>query len=231
MKYRKYTLENCEAATDAVVVIDVLRAFSTAAYAFAAGAESILLVSSVEEALSLRQSHPGSLVMGEIGGIKVEAFDLGNSPTEILGRDFRGRKLIQRTSAGTQGMVRSRSARTLLAASFCCASATAKYLRKIAPNSVGFVITGAGVDGKGDEDAACADYLKALLRGEKPNFEGYRQRVIDSPTGGIFNDPDHPDFPASDLELCLDLDRFSFAMKAVRENGILTLRPIDPDSI
>ena len=148
----------------------------------------------------------------------------------ILRQDLRGRQLIQRTSAGTQGVVRSRSASALLAASFGCASATALYLNKLRPDTVGFVVTGAGVDGKGDEDAACADYLEALLRGEKPDFALYRQRVLDSPTSGLFSEPDHPDFPASDLELCLDLDRFSFAMIVDRADGYLSLRPVFPDS-
>jgi phosphosulfolactate phosphohydrolase-like enzyme len=51
-----------------VVAIDVLRAFTTAAYAFQAGASSIWLVGAVEEALSLGRAIPGSLVMGEVHG-------------------------------------------------------------------------------------------------------------------------------------------------------------------
>ena len=38
MKIHYATLESCHDATGTVVVIDVLRAFTTAAYAFAAGA-------------------------------------------------------------------------------------------------------------------------------------------------------------------------------------------------
>src|SRR5512136_1543681 len=108
MRFQYTTLETCYKAKNTVVVIDVIRAFSTAAYAFGAGAESITLVSGVKEALELRAAIPGALVMGEVGGIKVDSFDFGNSPAEFLGLDLSGKALIQRTSAGTQGIVRAR---------------------------------------------------------------------------------------------------------------------------
>ncbi|TLN00713.1 2-phosphosulfolactate phosphatase, partial [bacterium] len=55
MKIDTATLENCADADGLVVVIDVLRAFSTDAFALAGGVQRILLVSEVEEALALRQ--------------------------------------------------------------------------------------------------------------------------------------------------------------------------------
>ena len=47
MIIQRATLQNCHTATGTVVVIDVLRAFTTAAYAFDAGADDITLVSTV----------------------------------------------------------------------------------------------------------------------------------------------------------------------------------------
>ncbi|MEJ2353582.1 MAG: 2-phosphosulfolactate phosphatase [Anaerolineales bacterium] len=94
-----------------VVVIDVLRAFTTAAYAFWAGAADITLVATVAEALALRKAKPEMLIMGEVDGLPVEGFDFSNSPTEIAGQDLAGRHLVQRTSSGTQGVVLSRNAR------------------------------------------------------------------------------------------------------------------------
>jgi 2-phosphosulfolactate phosphatase len=77
MRFRYAMLETCSRSKNTVVVIDVFRAFSTAAYAFGAGADSITLVSGVKEALELKIAIPGALVMGEVGGVKVEAFDSG----------------------------------------------------------------------------------------------------------------------------------------------------------
>ena len=225
MRFQYKTLETCSKAKSAVVVIDVLRAFSTAAYAFGAGAESITLVSGVQEALDLKAAIPGSLVMGEVGGIKVEAFDFGNSPAEFLNINLSGKALIQRTSAGTQGIVRARQAKTLLAASLCCASATARYLSRVAPPSVAFVITGAGHGEDGDEDLACAHYLEAILSDRLVASEAYLQRVLKSPAGRIFADPEQPYFTPLDLELCMQVDRFDFAMHVEREDGRLVMRP------
>ena len=51
-------LAEADQARGAVVVIDVLRAFTTAAFAFTRGANRILPVSSVDEALALQQATP-----------------------------------------------------------------------------------------------------------------------------------------------------------------------------
>ncbi len=189
MRLERANLETCGDATDTVVVIDVLRAFTTAAYAFAAGAREILLVSTVAEALALRARFPGALVMGEVHGLLVEGFDFSNSPADLLGRDLGGRRMIQRTSAGTQGVVRSLRAGTLLTSSFVCAAATARYIARHAPACVTFVITGIYTDRDGDEDAACADYLAALLRRERPDPAPFLQRVRELDDGPLVRRP------------------------------------------
>jgi 2-phosphosulfolactate phosphatase len=206
-----------------VVVIDVLRAFSTAAYAFAAGAAEIILVSTVEEALSLRARRPGSFAVGEVGGLPVEGFDYSNSPSQIADLDLNGRLLIQRTSSGTQGVVRSTQAGVLLAASFVCARATARAIAGLKPQAVSFVITGLGNNGYGDEDAACADYIEALLTGKPADIQGYLRRVLESPPGRIFADPAQPEFPAADLDYCTRVDCFDFAMQVQRRDGLHVL--------
>src|SRR5262245_46927548 len=110
MIFHYTNLEDCQTATGVVIVIDVLRAFSTAAYAFSLGAREILLVSTVEEALSLRPQIPHSKAMGEVNGLRPHGFDFGNSPTYLSKEDLSGKTMIQRTTAGTQGVVRSQNA-------------------------------------------------------------------------------------------------------------------------
>ena len=117
LKFRYTSLHDCHEATGVVILIDVLRAFSTAAYAFARGAKEILLVSSVEEALSLKSQIPDSKAMGEVGGLPPLGFDFGNSPSQIIEQDLDGITLIQRTGAGTQGAVRVKNAEIAIAAS------------------------------------------------------------------------------------------------------------------
>ena len=97
-------LGGAEHATGVVGIIDVFRAFSTAAVALANGASRIIMVSGVEEALALRDSGVGQLVMGEVEGRAPDGFDFGNSPLEASRTDVRGKTIIQRTSAGTRGI-------------------------------------------------------------------------------------------------------------------------------
>jgi 2-phosphosulfolactate phosphatase len=227
MKFRYTNLEDCHTANGVVIVIDVLRAFSTAAYAFSRGAKEILLVSTVEEALSLRPQIPNSLVMGEVGGLRPDGFDLGNSPTYISQEDFSGITLIQRTSAGTQGVVRSQSADSVIAASFVVAEATVKYISLLKAGEVTFVVTGKRADG-GDEDLACAEYLEALLRGEQPDKQPFIQRVLSSRDALQHLDPAETGFPLSDLEYCTQVDKFEFALPVTRENGRLVMRSVKP---
>lgn len=63
MNFHRVSLEICANARGVVVVVDVLRAFSTSAYAFAAGARDITLVSTVEEAFDWQSKIPKSLIM------------------------------------------------------------------------------------------------------------------------------------------------------------------------
>lgn len=227
MKCYYKDLEDCHIAKGVVVVIDVLRAFSTAAYAFSRGAREILLVSTVEEALELRLQIPHSKAMGEVGGLPPPGFDFGNSPTHINVEDLSGITLIQRTGAGTQGAVRSQNAEVMLAASFVVAGATAEHIARLGTGEVTFVITGRNFSG-GDEDLACAEYLEALLKGSQPEREPYIRRVFGSRDALQHLDPAQTGFPLSDLEYCTQIDRFDFAMPIRRDDGRLIMHSVNP---
>ena len=245
MEFRRLSLQDCDQATGTVVVIDVVRAFTTASFAFAADAREVVLTDSVEEAFALRDrfrqaGQAGPLLMGEVGGEPIEGFDLGNSPAALAtsGLDLAGRRLVQRTSAGTKGVVKaSAGADVLLPGSLVVGRATARYLRRLAPEQVTFVIT--GVHGRGpldgDEDAAGADYIEALLARSETGCwcaapavdpAPYARRVRDSFTGRLFGTPEYPHLVAADIDLCADVDRFDFCLRVEREEGLLVMRPV-----
>lgn len=234
MEFRRTLIDTCADATGLVVAIDVLRAFTTAAYAFAAGATQITLVGTLEEAFALRRQMPdvllagteGALLVGEVGGRPIEGFDLPNSPSAIARMDLTGRELVQRTTAGTQGIVRSERAEVLLGASLCCARATVEYIRALSPAVVTFVITGVFEDDDADEDRACADYIEALLRGNGAGVDPapYVKRVWDSRAAEKFRDPAQTYVPKADLELATRVDVFDFAMVVAREEGRFVMR-------
>jgi 2-phosphosulfolactate phosphatase len=235
MEFKRLDNSQAAQASGVVVVVDVIRAFTTAAYAFAGRARDIVLTDEVETALALRERFRRAgfghvWVMGEVNGIKPEGFDLGNSPSALRGVDLSGRRLIQRTSAGTQGVVRSSvEADVLLACSLCVAAATARYIKDLGPETVTFVITGALAGNKvhtGEEDMACADYVEALLRGEAPVREAIVRRVLESPNGRGFLDPNRPELPAEDMAYCTAIDRFDFCLRVTRQDGLLVMTPV-----
>jgi len=212
-------LEGARGATGHVVIVDVFRAFTTAAFCVAAGAREIVLVAEHEQALALKRDDPSLFLTGEIGGRPIPGFDVGNSPSAIEHLDLTGRRVIQRTSSGTQGVVAATAARAVVLGSFVIAQATVQHLRSVA-GEVTLVAMGHNAIAEADEDAQCARYLAALLRGERPT----------PPV--VFLEGDHaeegwPDwFPRHDAELACQIDRFDFALPVAREGGLLVARPL-----
>jgi len=227
MKFHYTNLETCHAAAGIVVVIDVIRAFTNAAVAFSRGAKEIYPVSGVDEALQFKAETPNSLASGEVGGLPPDGFDFGNSPTQTDLLDLNGKIIVQRTGAGTQGIVRSVNATTMLAASLVVASSTAKYIQKLASVDVTFVITGETFSG-GEEDFACAEYLEALLKGQQPDLTPFIERVIRSRDALMHLDPNLPAFPRTDLDYCSNIDAFDFVMLVTKEHGRHVMRAIKP---
>jgi 2-phosphosulfolactate phosphatase len=206
-------------ATGAVVVIDVLRAFTTAAHAIDRGAAAIRLVRDVDEALALRDAGTVDLAMGEVDGLPIDGFDLSNSCAEIAAQDLGGARIAMRTTAGTRGAVMASGATRMLTGAFVTAGATADALR--GEHQVTFLVTGDSLDRDGDEDYALADYVTALLQGPRPDPAPYLARVAASDHGRRFG----VDLPAIDLDYARDLDRFDRALEIRREDGVPVIRP------
>ncbi len=225
MKILRSDLPHCPELHGAVVVIDVLRSFTTAAYALARGASEVVAVDSIAAALALRQGDRHALAIGAVGGgAPAPGLDMGNSPSQVATLDLSNRRVIQYTAGGTRGLHACDHAGVLLAASMVCARATAAYLRALAPPSVTLVVTGTWSDRDGDEDHACADLIEALLRGEDPPREPYAARVRDSDFGRRFSQGADPNLPAADLECCAAVDRFDFALPIERAPHGMVIR-------
>ncbi|MFD7392283.1 2-phosphosulfolactate phosphatase [Streptomyces sp. NPDC059852] len=207
------------------VVIDVMRAFTVAAWAFARGAERIVLAESLDEALALKTRHPDWVAIKD--GPRAPGFDTVNSPGMLRSMDLRGRTVVQKTTAGTVGALAVKDASLVLCAAFAVAEATARLLRSRACDTVTFVVT--GEDGRAEEDLACAQYI-ALRAAEGTPAAAADQaapflrraaasRAAEELATGV-REGVHPD----DVPLCLELDRFPFAMVASWDAGVMTLR-------
>ncbi|MGE5337513.1 MAG: 2-phosphosulfolactate phosphatase [Gemmatimonadota bacterium] len=227
MQIHRSDLAHCAQLDGAVVVIDVLRAFTTAAYAFAHGARSIVAIDSIEALPALRRRYPDALAVGsKAGGAPVAGFDLGNSPSQLIRLDVAGRTLIMYTVGGVRGIAACARATTILAAALVNAGATARHLLALAPPTVTLVVTGTWTDRDGDEDIACADRIEAILRGKAPPANAHALRVRRSDFGRRFASGKDPNLPPADLDCCAAADLFDFAMPIERTGDRLTITPL-----
>ena len=216
-------------ARGTVIIIDVFRAFTTAAVAFSKGAEKIVLVAEVDEALKLREQGVGEVCMGEVDGIRPDGFDLGNSPYEMLDADVAGKTLIQSTRAGTVGMSAAVNATEIYAGSFAIADATVQAILRDAPKLVTIVAMGLEANVHADEDEQCALYLRNLLQGRKPDGDAVRSLVLAGEESQKYADPSQPQYHPEDRDMALQIDSVDFAIKVGREDGLLVARRHDVD--
>ena len=214
-------------ARGTVVIIDVFRAFTTDAVAFSKGAEKIVLVAEVAEALKLREQGVGEICMGEVDGIRPDGFDLGNSPFEMLNADVAGKTLIQSTRAGTVGMSAAVNASQIYAGSLVLAASTVKAILDDAPDLVTIVAMGAEARVHADEDEQCAFYMRNLLQGRKPDHDAVRALVLAGAEAQKYSDPEQPQFHPEDRDMALQIDSVDFAIKVGKEDGLLVARRHD----
>jgi 2-phosphosulfolactate phosphatase len=206
-------------ARGVVAIIDVFRAFSTAAVALANGASRIIMVSTVEEALSLRDCGAGQVCMGESGGHAPAGFDFGNSPFAVSTVDFHGKTIIQRTSAGTQGITAASLAQRLYASALVTAAATARSMRAGDPAQITLVAMGKNALDRTDEDEICALHLRNLLEGRPGERDAVRQMILAGGEAARFRDANPPHLYSADLDIALDIDRYNFAIRVTMEDG------------
>ena len=159
----------------ACVVFDVLRATSTMVTGLARGAESVLPVATIEEAVSFRAKDAKVLLAGEREGVRITAamtggvdFDLGNSPREYGAAVVRGRRIVTTTTNGTRAFGACRGARHVFAGSFLNLEATAKHLARLNCERVILVCAGTGEE-QAFEDCLGAGALCESLLELKPS--------------------------------------------------------------
>jgi 2-phosphosulfolactate phosphatase len=209
-----------EGVRGAVVTLDVIRAFTTAAYAFAAGAREIFVVGTVEAALAFKAGEPGVLAMGEDRGRRLPGFDLSNSPVEASRAVLSGRTLVQRTSAGTQGVLAARCATRQWCASLVCASATARAVHASGLGVPTYVITGrvfeqGALVHDGDEDEVAARYIERARLGLTLDPARAARDVLESTAARrtLALGAEHVD--PQDIVYATAVDAFDFAMEVV----------------
>lgn len=210
--------EGAASARGIAVIIDVFRAFSFECYGFDAGASGITATNNVNAAFDIKGSYRKAVLAGERGEKKIEGFDFGNSPTEILMADIKGKHIIHTTTAGTNGLINATGADTVLAGSFVNAWATAEYIRSLRPRHVSLVAMGYRATESAEEDLLCAEYMESLLQGRSPDI---REKIdkLRNTSGKRFFRTENLDFsPPTDFFLCTIINRFSFVLRGIRRS-------------
>ena len=150
------------------VVFDILRATTSMITALANGAEAIIPVAEISEALAIRQKSPNVLLAGERNGLRIRAeltgsidFDLGNSPREFTSEKVQGKTIVMSTTNGTRALRACAGAKMILVSSFLNLRATTNWLRDKCPAHLILVCSGTY------EEPALEDTLAAGAMCEK----------------------------------------------------------------
>jgi len=145
-------------AGGAVVIIDVLRASTTIAYALEAGAREVIPCAEVDEARAVARQFPTNeaVLGGERDGLPIEGFDLGTSPSEYTPDRVAGKAVVFTTTNGTRAMLHAHRADRVLIGGFVNVTAVLKEL----VNQQRIHLLCAGTRGQvGEEDLLLAGML------------------------------------------------------------------------
>lgn len=162
---------------EVAVVIDVLRATTTIAYALALGAEAVQVYASLEQLQQEGQRLPRErrLLLGERGGRTLPGFDLGNSPADLPAARVPGCRILMSTTNGTRALERVREVRQVYTAALVNLGAVLRALR--GASSVWLVGSG-WEDRYSLEDSFAAGALVAGLEAALVNDEAQAAQAL-----------------------------------------------------
>lgn len=145
-----------------VVVIDVLRATSVMAAAMYNGCIGVIPVASIEEALSIKNKIKNDVLLcGERDAVKIDGFDLGNSPQEFSKKVVSNKTIVHTTTNGTNAIKKVIDAEEVLTGSFLNLKSTVEYLK----NKDKILLLGSGRLGEFSlEDTLCIGNIINELR-------------------------------------------------------------------
>ncbi|MEG6586526.1 2-phosphosulfolactate phosphatase [Dendrosporobacter sp. 1207_IL3150] len=143
------------------VVIDVFRATTSIATAFANGCKELIPVEKIDEAFKMLELYPDALLAGEREGILINGFNLGNSPFEYSNSNIGGKTVIMTTTNGTFALKCAANTEKVYTASFVNCAAVCQKLEQ---EDRDIVIICSGTEGRFSvEDTLCAGLISDRL--------------------------------------------------------------------
>lgn len=161
----------------AIVVVDVIRATTTATTAISLG-RKVFPVRTTDEAFVCAAKLKKPLLVGELGGNMPYGFDLTNSPVQISIRSDIDRPMILVSSSGTQLLMNSQGSEGIYISCFRNFSAVAKYIAK---NHRRVALLGAGSRGnfRREDQMGCAWVAEKLVdEGFEPANKDTSDRIL-----------------------------------------------------
>ncbi len=157
-----------------VAVIDVLRASTTIAVALSHGARTIIPLDNSEEVVTRAKQFERAAVRtaGERRMLKMEGFDLGNSPLEHTTEAVEGKTVLLTTTNGTRALLSVQGARDVVVGSYVNLTAVSTMLRTALRGGADITLVCAGNDRQfALEDAACAGRFVHQILKRLPGVE------------------------------------------------------------
>jgi 2-phosphosulfolactate phosphatase len=166
-----------------VFVIDILRATTSMCAAMHSGAKAIIPVASTEEALRLAQTigSPDVLLAGERRCVRIDGFDLGNSPLEMTEAAVKGKTLVVSTTNGTRALLACQGAAAVHPACAGNLSLAAEKARQVLEGGGKMLVICAGRGGAYSlDDAYAAGRLVSAALGEPRDRRGLSDSALAS---------------------------------------------------
>lgn len=153
-----------------VVIIDMLRATSVIVTALNNGAEKVIPFVSIEEAFKYKKQHPNDIVLGgERKALRIDGFDLSNSPYDYTEDIIKGKTLILTTTNGTKAINASKEANNVFIGSILNADAVAD---KLCFMDEDITLVNAGTAGQFSmDDFICAGYIICCIKNHRNDIE------------------------------------------------------------
>jgi 2-phosphosulfolactate phosphatase len=221
------------AHADFNIIIDVIRAFTVSHYAFLKEIKEIILTNNIETAITLKKIYTPAITSGEINGYKISEFDYGNSPYDLYEAEISDKTLIQKTTNGVAVTLASLNADNIFITGYSNAKSTIRYIHKMIENmnKDSIKINIIASHPSGDEDIACAEYMKFLFLNNnqkqyKRKEEETLYRILESEAAKKFLDSNNKDFTPLDLVLCTINKKSDFAMKIHIENKLIKIKKV-----
>ncbi|MBY7143175.1 2-phosphosulfolactate phosphatase [Virgibacillus sp. NKC19-3] len=202
-------------AADVTIVIDVIRAFTVAHYAFIQGVRRIFLAESVEQAVQMKRENPEYLLAGEVDGLPITGFDLDNSPYHIQQKNLLGKTLVQKTTNGVRATLNCLSSDHVFVTGLTNARQTANFVRETANEEKEKTVHIIASHPSGDDDLACAAYIKSIIENTSDSISllEVKKRIKHAHVAKKFFDTGNKAFMPEDIASCIKELNTDFVMK------------------